>query len=209
MKQPLYLYGAGGLGREILSWIRLLDRWEPLGFLDDTLAAGDRVKGLPVMGNAEAAQHLPADSWYVVTIGNPTAKAIAVNKLMRFTQQFATLIHPRAIIQDPASVYIGPGTLVCAGCILTTDIHIGEHVLINLNATVGHDSRVGRCTSIMPGVQVSGEVEIGEQVLVGSGASIINKVSIGAESVVAMGSVVTKPVKSGVTVAGVPARPIL
>jgi serine acetyltransferase len=60
----------------------------------------------------------------------------------------------------------------------------------------------------MPGVNIAGEVQVGSSVLIGSGANVINRVNIGDNSIVGMGSVVLRDVEAGITVAGVPAKPI-
>ncbi len=83
---------------------------------------------------------------------------------------------------------------------------MGNHVLINLNSTIGHDVRIGDCTSIMCGVNVAGEVTIGNAVMVGSGASILNRVTVGSHSRIGMGAAVVKDVAADITVVGVPAK---
>lgn len=50
--------------------------------------------------------------------------------------------------------------------------------------------------------------KVREGVLVGAGATILGNIEIGANARVGAGSVVLKPVAPGVTVAGIPARPI-
>jgi serine acetyltransferase len=78
---------------------------------------------------------------------------------------------------------------------------------------VGHDARIGDFTTLTYGVHVSGWVHIGKRVFVGAGAVIINgtedaPLTIGDDVVIGAGAVVTKPVVAGLTVVGVPARPL-
>ncbi len=207
MKMPLYIYGAGGLGREVLSLIRILPEWEPVGFIDDGVMKDVLVNGIPILGGSEIVSLLPSGSHLIIAIGDPLSKANIV-KMIIGNILYPTLIHPRAILQDISTIEVGEGSIITAGCVLTTNIKIGNHVLININATIGHDTKIGNCCSIMPGVNIAGGVTIDDCVLIGSGANIINHVDIKHSARVGMGAVVIRNVAAGITVAGVPAKPI-
>lgn len=208
MTKKLAIIGAGGLGRETLALVRqsnlVRQQWDVVGFFDDNQKRGDEVAGARVLG-ALADVGKDGDLMYVMALGNPSAKE-RLARNFKTGLAFATLIHPKAVVADTDRVRIGPGTILTAGAVLTIDIRLGDHVLVNLNATVGHDSVIGNFASIMPGVNIAGSVSIGNAVLVGSGATIINKAVIGDHARIGAGAVVTKAVPSGVTVVGVPAR---
>jgi sugar O-acyltransferase (sialic acid O-acetyltransferase NeuD family) len=206
MKKPLFIYGAGGLGREILSLISALDEWKVEGFLDDFVAERTFIKGIPVMGGVSFINSLRQPSNVVLAFGEPHVKSVILKSIVNPNIFFPSFIHPMAILQDRSSIHIGKGVVIGAGCVLTTDIIIGDHVLINLNTTVGHDVSIGRYTSVMPGVNISGNVSIGDGVLIGSGSGIRNKIALGDRCVVGMGSVVINSVDPGSVVAGVPAK---
>jgi len=142
-----------------------------------------------------------------VAVGAPEARSRIVANLRRLGRtDFPALIHPRAWIGS--NVQLGSGVIVCAGVSLTTDIEIGEHVHINLNATVGHDSRVGAFSTLSPGVHISGNVRTGEQVEIGTGASVIPGVSIGPNAVIGAGAAVIRDLPAGSVAVGVPAKVI-
>lgn len=204
MKKPIYIYGAGGLGREVLSLIRQLEGWDPKAFVDDVVTEGTIINGLVVVKDIS---RIPAGSEVVVAIGDPLVKSrIVANLGNRFG--FPVLIHPRALLQEIATISIGAGSVITANVVVTCNVTIGEHVLINLASTIGHDSRIGAFSSIMPGVNVAGQVDIGEAVLIGAGSNIRNRIVIGRKSIVGMGAVVIRDVSDETTVAGVPAQPI-
>ncbi len=205
MKQPLLIYGAGGLGREVLSMVLAIPEFEPVGFIDDTLKMGTSVRGLKVLGGFDALSSMDSSWKLILAIGSPQEKMQIVRRTLKHTLSFATLVHPNALLQDPNSIRLGTGTIIQAGCILTSDIELGNHVLLNLNCTVGHDTKIGDATSVMPGVNLAGRVSLGQAVLVGSGANIINEVSIGDFSRVGSGAVVIRNVPPHSLAVGVPA----
>jgi len=206
MRAPLLIYGAGGLGREVLSLLNALDSFETIGFLDDGIAKGTLVKGIKVLGGLESLNSFDRPVNLVLAFGDPVIKSTLANKIDPSRVQYPIIKHPSAILQDEATVAIGEGSILCAGSIFTTDIRIGKHVLINLNCTIGHDTSVGDYSSLMPGVNIAGEANIGGSVLIGSGTNILNRVKVGDNSKIGMGSVVIRDVEPGITVAGVPAR---
>jgi sugar O-acyltransferase (sialic acid O-acetyltransferase NeuD family) len=206
MRRPLFIYGAGGLGREVLALVRRLEEWEPKGFIDDGVRKGNIVNGIPLVGGMDEIKMMDAID-IVIAIGSPLLKQRIVAQ-MNGKVRFPFLIDPKAAILDPSSVHINAGSIICSGAVLTTGIFVGEHVLVNLNATVGHDTSIGSFSSVMPGVNIAGEVKIGEGVLLGSGCNIMNRSSVGKNAQVGMGAVVLKNVGDGETVVGIPAKAI-
>lgn len=75
---------------------------------------------------------------------------------------FATLVDPAAIVM-PEHVSIGKGSIVCAETICTVEISIGDHVIINLNFAVGHETTIESFATIAPMAAISGNVRIGKR----------------------------------------------
>jgi acetyltransferase-like isoleucine patch superfamily enzyme len=95
-----------------------------------------------------------------------------------------------------------------ANVVINANTRIGAHCILNTACTIDHDGELADGVQIGPGVHAAGDVAFGERSLVGVGVSLIPGVRIGREAVVGAGAVVTANVPDGVTVAGVPARPI-
>ncbi len=204
----IYIFGAGGLGRELKALIGRLPEWQLQGFFDDNYSANEVVHGLPCHGGlADLLKRQREHINVVIALGEPALKADLAKKLSEAGNlNFPILVDPGAILLDKDSISLGAGSIVCAGAVLTADISIGRHTLINLNATIGHNAAVGDCCSIMPGANIAGNVSIAEAVLIGSGANVINGVHIARQVRVGAGAVVTRDVSFGKTVTGIPAR---
>lgn len=148
-----------------------------------------------------------ADSNYddvIIAIADPSIRSQIVSSWSLNKVLFEPFLVPT--IDLHRTVSINRGCVICPGVRMTVDIALGDFVIINLNATIGHGARIGRFTSIMPSVNISGNVSIGESVFIGTGATILQGISIGDHAIVGAGALVTKNVPAGSLVVGMPAR---
>ena len=206
----LVLFGTGGFAREVLQIALDLNeeqsQWNVIGFLDDDPARrGDVVHDLPVLGGSEWLAEHPVD--VVVAIGRTMVRRRIVERLntQRHTR-FATLVHPRAWVGR--RVEIGEGSIVCAGTSITTDVRLGQHVILNLNGTVGHDAVLNDFVTVAPTVNISGNVVVGEGCDLGTGSTLIQGIEVGEWTVLGAGATVVRSLPANVTAVGAPAKPI-
>jgi len=206
----LVILGAGGFAREVAWLVADINAarpgsWKIVGFWEHgTERVGQIINGIPVIGVNNVINYLPK-LYAVVAIGDPKIKERAVHQAQAMGCQFATLIHP-TVQYDRSTVTFGPGAIICAGNILTVNITIGAHVILNLDCTVGHDSVIEDYVTISPGCHLSGYTTIRRSAFLGTGAVTIQKVEIGAGTVIGAGAVVVRDVPPGVTAIGVPAK---
>lgn len=210
--RPLYIIGAGGFGRETAWLVERLNAadctWDLQGFIDDDeTLQGNNWSGYTVLGGLDYLEKLESPVWAVIAVGNAAVRKNCAKRLSAFSHvSFATLIDPGVAMSDRVSV--GRGSIICAGTIVTVDVKIGVHNIINLDCTVGHNAELSDFVTLYPGVNVSGNVKIGECTEIGTGAQVIQGIMIGKETVIGAGAVVVKDIEEEVTAVGSPARVI-
>ena len=209
--KDLVIFGTGGFAREVHQIVEDLNQasstWNFLGFLDGNVEKHQtEVHGYEVFGGASWLAHR-SDTAVAVGIGNTPSKRKVVNQIRAFgSPSFPALVHPSSWVGNRVS--IGDGTIICAGSLITTDIKIGQHVVVNLDCTIGHDALIQDYVTIAPSVNVSGCVIIGEGTDLGTSCTVIQGIKIGNWSVIGAGAVVVKNVDSNVTAVGIPAKQI-
>ena len=102
-------------------------------------------------------------------------------------------------------VTVGAG--VSWGLEATPDVFWPDLITLEDHALVGYDATL-LCHEFLQNEYRTGEVIVGERAMIGAGAIVLPGVRIGADASVAANSLVTEDVPPGMTVAGVPARPM-
>ena len=197
----LVIIGARAMGRETYSYARDAGL-EVKGFLDSKGDALDGFEGYArILGSVEEYTIETGDV-FVCALGDPEFKHRYVNIVASRGGVFASVIHPSAYVGR--SVKIGDGSIICPNATITNDTILGEHVIVNVCASINHDNCIGDFSTICPGCRLAGRVKIGKSVFVGTGALIIPDVTLGDNVYVAAGATVTKSYDAG-RLMGVPA----
>ena len=210
--KDLMIIGASGFGREV-AWLterinEVSPSWNLKGFIDDNEALwGTEVDGIKVLGGCDHVASYP-QAYYVCAVAASKTRKRIIGKLKTLVSdiRFATLIDPSVIVSERAE--IGNGSVICAGSIISVDLKIMQHVIVDWNCTVGHDVTMESFVTLYPNVNVSGNTKIEECVELGTGTQIIQGKTIGRDTIVGAGSVVVRDLPSGCTAVGIPAKPI-
>lgn len=205
--RDIYIIGSGGFAKEVIWLIERINehslKWNIVGLLDDNNELhGKSIYGYQVLGSVDLINDSFIETYCICAIGNTKVRGSVISRISNSNVKFATLIDPSVIYSK--SVNIGEGSIVCAGTILTVDINIGCHNIINLDCTVGHDSILDDFVTIYPSVNVSGNVYVGAYTELGTGTQIIQGMKISKYSIVGAGTVITKNVVNPSLVVGVP-----
>jgi len=208
--ERVVIIGAGGFARELLDVFDAINAVEAsfdvLGFIVDSPfgTPGTSVNAKPILGDfawlADNAKKVKA----ICGVGASDHRFGLIKRAEETGVRFCNAIHPRAVMTS--WVNLGHGTVVTAGAVLTNQIHLGNHVHVNLNCTIGHDAVAEDFVTLAPGVNVSGRVTLRQGCYVGTGANIIENIEIGAWSIVGAGATIVKDVPRDVTVLGNPGK---
>lgn len=159
MMKDIVIIGAGGFGREV-AWLiedinKIEPQWNILGFVDDNEdIIGAEFNGYKVLGNVD---WLLNQKLHVVNaIGDPIAKQDVMKRLTFTANTYPVLIHPSVVYSS--TINFGEGAIICPGNVITVNIEIGKHAIVNFSCTIGHDAKIGNFSTILPGVNVSGYV---------------------------------------------------
>lgn len=208
--KDLYIIGAGGFGREV-AWIverinSIKPTWNLKGFIDDNETLwGSKEGKYHVFGGCEYLSTLE-DVYAVCAVGSSNVRKKIIEKLKDTSVKFATLVDPSVLYSN--SVKIGEGAIVCAGTIITVNVNIGDHVIVNLDCTIGHDAVIDDFVTIYPSVNVSGNVLIGECSELGTGTQIIQGKKVISNTIIGAGAIVVKDCIESGTYVGSPAKKI-
>lgn len=215
---PLVVIGAGGFGREVHDLVEAVNEertgtgqplLECVGFLADGHADVELVeeRGVPFLGPVAGLTSLPADVGHVIAIGSGAARRRIDAWATAEGREALSLVHPSAVL-GRHRVTLGPGAIVCATAVITTNVRLGRHVHLNLGVTVGHDAVLGDYVTVNPNVSISGNAVLEDEVSMGTCSAVIEGRRIGARTAVGAGAVVVRDLPADVTAVGVPARPL-
>lgn len=208
----LIIIGASGFGREVAWLVERINKieptWDLIGFIDDSESIqGEAVNGYEVIGTTRDVLKFK-DACFICAVGASKIREKIINRIIDINPEinFATLIDPSVEKSDLVSV--GEGTIICAHSIITVNISIGKHVIINLDCTIGHDAILDDYVTLYPSVNVSGITGLGRCSELGTGTQIIQGKKVGDYSIVGAGSVIIKDIPDNCTAVGCPAKPI-
>lgn len=177
----IQIIGKGGFAREVASYCR-----------DEYMMYENECEGIhPATGT-------------IIAIGDG-----AIRK--KILGQFPALIYTSFFAWNvwmARGCSIGGGAIICPGSILTVNVRLGIHCLINLNCTIGHDCVIGDFVTMSPGANVSGNVTIGNGCYIGTNAVIREKITICDSVVIGAGGVVVKDINEPGVYVGNPVKKI-
>lgn len=190
------LIGNGGHAREVMTQMNIkLTR-----FVSDEYWEENDDKLLPL-------SKFDSDKYIVmIAVANSKDREDIVKQLPANTQYF-TFIHPTAQIMGN-DITIGEGSFIGANSIITCNVEIGSHSILNRANHIGHDCRIGDYFSSMPGSIISGNVTIGDRFYIGTNSSVREKINICNDVTIGLNTGLVKDIKESGTYVGYPIKKI-
>jgi sugar O-acyltransferase (sialic acid O-acetyltransferase NeuD family) len=143
----------------------------------------------------------------MIAVADSKDRENIVKKLPSNTKYFS-FIHPTAQLMSD-DIFIGEGSFIGANSIITCNVQIGNHSILNRGNHIGHDCRIGDYFSAMPGSILSGNVTIGNNFYIGTNSSIKEKITICDDVTIGLCSSVIKNINSNGVYVGCPVKKII
>lgn len=205
----LAVYGASGLGREILELAKIINekekKWTDYIFIDDGNVP-EVVDGYDVYKYDAAKDKYSTALEIAMGVGEPTTREKLFKKIKNDGISTPTLIHPNVYLPD--STVIGEGVIIQEGCFISVGVRICDYTFLQPKCAIGHDCVLNEGCIISTFDSIAGAVKIGKCTYLGMGVSVMELLSIGDYAVIGMGSAVFKDVPDEMIAIGNPARPI-
>ena len=202
----IIIYGGGGHGKAVFDLLRSLGTYHVFGFVDDGIAAGEEIMGVPILGGNEVLADLHHQGIRLAVnavggIGNVSIRVKVFNLLAENGFVCPAVVHPTAMIEPSAE--FSAGVQIFPLAYLGSEVKVGYGSIVNTGAIVSHECILGNYVNISPGAILAGQVEIGDGALIGMGATLNLRVKIGAGAKIGNGATIKSDVpEQGIIKAG-------
>jgi sugar O-acyltransferase (sialic acid O-acetyltransferase NeuD family) len=186
MADRLLIVGAGGHGRSVAEVVTGSERWQFVGFADDTVHPATAGTPWPVLGpTGELAAFRDKAEFAIVAIGNNAVRERLQQQLHALGFRLATVIHRSAIVAPSAR--LGMGCAVMAGAVIGTEATLGDGVIVNSGAVVDHHCRVQDYAHLGTNACMAGGSLLGRGSWMQAGAALGYGVQVPAGTVLDVG----------------------
>lgn len=205
-KTRLIIVGGGGFAHEVASWVadcqKAGTQSSLAGYIDDR-NTGPLCCGAQHLGSITDYTPKSGDS-LLLAVGAPDTKRRLVELLRPRGAQFATLVHPTAIIGR--NCRHDEGVIVCPLAMNTANTYMGAYTTLLSFSGLGHDAALGSYSTVSSHVDIMGNASVGDSVFIGSGARVMPRITVGDSARIGSNVVVQRNVAPGTTLFALPAK---
>ena len=208
--KDIVIYGAGGFGREIACIINRLNsvkqEWNFMGFIDDGEPVGKKTEYGEVLGGLDFINNYMKEISVVLAIGTPSILQKLSSAITNSKVEFPNLVDPDVLFLDYNNVRMGKGNVLCAKCVVSCNVDMGDFNLFNIGVGIGHDASFGSYNVLMPNVNISGGVETGNCNLFGVKSTVLQYLKVGNNVKIGAHSLLMRKAKDDGLYFGIPAN---
>ena len=196
----IIIVGAGGFGREVLSWIETDPRkFNVKGFLSPNKSDLDGFKNMPPILGSEMDYKVTENDLFILAIGDVPLKEKIAMKLKERGANFANYIHHTAYVAN--NVTMGEGVIVGPLTCVSNKVHLDDFVTINASCVIGHDAIVEKYAVISPQSGMMGFSKLSAKSFLGAHCVVAPKMVLGTNVVVSANTTVLRDVPENMLVA--------
>jgi sugar O-acyltransferase (sialic acid O-acetyltransferase NeuD family) len=216
--ESVVILGAAGGGRMVHWMIRETHPGTRVIFVDDGMEEDSLViagEEFPVLHKWEfdCVQKPGTDDFrqFMVSCTFPWVKKALVTKALAAGLLPApTVVHPSATLMGRPTISLGRSGIVLPSASILNDTVIGDYVFVSMGAQIAHDCIVEDFASINSGVVLLGYAHVKTGVALGAGTMVRDHLTIAPWVKTGMQACVVRDVlEEGITLVGVPARPLV
>jgi sugar O-acyltransferase (sialic acid O-acetyltransferase NeuD family) len=190
----LVIFGGWFFSRVVAETAELLG-WTVAGFVDP-----DPPEWI------SALSHVPDNTRAIVAIGNNTQRSLVQGKVLEHGRSLVSIVHPTASVSRSAT--LDAGCYLAEHATIRANSFVGAGTILNTGSVVSHDCHIGSFVSFGPNAATASHVSTGARTMLGVGACVRPHAKIGSDCEVGAGAAVVNDIPDGCTVVGVPAKPI-
>ncbi len=196
--KKLLIIGGGGHAKSLIDNVFSSNIYKPIGIIDKEKQVGQKVLGIPVIGNDDLLNKLVLDGIKNVAIGlgssgNNMLRKKIFTKAKKLGYNIPSIVHHKAYVSEYAEIKCG--VQVFANSVINSNTFIDENSVINTSNVIEHDCVIGKNIFTGPGVVICGNVNVQENVFIGSNSTLIPNLTIKKNIFIAAHSLISKKSK--------------
>lgn len=199
----LALYGAGGVGRELIECAQANSHWEKVIFVDD-ITNQNEYAGIKIY-RFEEIEQFRGNVEFIIANGEPANREYLYEKVKNAGYPMGALIDEKSSIAPSARIEEG---CIIYKCRIGPDAHINANTLIGEQAIIGHDVVIGRNCIFSARSFSGGYTNIEDGTYIAPGAMLKDRIHVGKFSIIGLGAVVLRNVREKSIMIGNPAKKI-
>lgn len=196
----IIIVGAGGFGREILSWLETDPRnFKIKGFLSPNKTDLDGYKNMPPILGSEIDYKIAEGDLFILAVGDIPLKEKIASKLKERGAKFANYVHHTAYVAN--NVTYGEGAVVGPLTCVSNNAKIGNFVTINASCMIGHDATLEDYSVVSPQSGMMGFSKLSYKSFLAAHCVIAPKIVVGSNVVISANTTILRDVPDNSMVA--------